>query len=82
MPPTKPPHIPTILAGVVGPGPSVQNSMAHYARTARISRSRKTIPSPLARSSHHRARVRPLGSSRTLAPKFSKLHVVAEGVGS
>ena len=51
----------------------------HYAR---ISRLRRTNPWPPTRASHHGSRVRTLGTSRTLAPTFSKLNDVAEGVGS
>ena len=52
---------------------------SHYAR---ISRLRTTNPWPPTRASYHRARVRIRGASRTVAPAFSKLHDVAEGVGS
>jgi hypothetical protein len=51
----------------------------HYARVSPL---RRTNPSPPTRVSHHRARVRPHDASRSIAKRFYKLHVVAEGVGS
>jgi hypothetical protein len=51
-------------------------------RAVRISRWRSTNLSKSMHSIHHRASVRHYDSSLTLAPKISKLHVVAEGAGS
>lgn len=51
----------------------------HYARMSRL---RRTNPSPPTRVSYHRARTGPHGASRTLAPRFSKFHVASRGVGS
>ena len=56
--------------------------LGHYAQAVRISQQRSTNPPPPLRAIHHRASSRPHDSSRTLAPKTSKLHVVAEGAGS
>jgi hypothetical protein len=50
----------------------------HCARAVRISRWRSTNPSQPVHAIHHRSSVRPHDSSRTVAPKISKVHVVPE----
>jgi hypothetical protein len=58
------------------------NPHGHCARAVHIFRWRSTNLSLPAYAIHHPASVRPYDSSRTVAPKISKPHVVAEGAGS
>jgi hypothetical protein len=52
------------------------------ARAVRISQWTSTNLSLPVHAIHHRSSIQPHDSSRTLAPKISELHAVAEGVGS